>query len=300
MRRMGRRIAHLTETIEARLRAATDRLAAAGHTQPRLDAEVLLRHVLGIDRVGLFLRYGDVIAPADVAAFDALVTRRAEGEPVAYLTGTREFMGLPFIVSPAVLIPRPETELLVEWSLNWLQPRPTATVIDVGTGSGAIGLSLAANAPRSWTGSLVMTDVSAAALAVAARNHAALLTPPRRRQVHLVRGSLLSSCAGPVDLVLANLPYLTPEQLASNPALRAEPSLALAGGADGLDLVRDLVGDLPRVLASGGAAGLELNPAQTDHVADLLRGLFPAASITILRDLAGRPRHVVMQQGGGQ
>ncbi len=287
------------ETIESRLRAATDRLATAGNAQPRLDAEVLLRHVLGIDRVGLFLRYGEEIVPADAAAFDALVARRAEGEPVAYLTGTREFMGLPFIVNPAVLIPRPETELLVAWALDWMQARPTATIVDVGTGSGTIGLSLAAQAMRDWTGSVMATDVSAEALAVAARNRAALLSPPRQRQVGLIRGSLLSWCAGPVDLVLANLPYLTPEQLSANPALHAEPSLALAGGADGLVLIRELIDDLPRVLAADGAVGMELDPAQTDHVADLLRGIFPMASITILPDLAGWPRHVVMRHPDG-
>ncbi len=260
---------------------------------------MLLRHVLRVDRVGLFLRYGEGLAPADAAAFDALIARRAEGEPVAYLTGTREFMGLPFAVSPDVLIPRPETELLVEWALDWLKARPSATIVDVGTGSGAIGLSIAAHASPGWTGSVMATDVSSAALAVAARNLTAMLSPPRRRQVRFIRGSLLSWCAGPVDLVLANLPYLTPEQVSANPALRAEPELALAGGEDGLDLVRELVGDLPRVLASDGAAGLELDPAQTDRVAALLRRIFPAASIKILRDLTGWPRHVVMRHDGG-
>ncbi len=289
----------MRETIEARLRTATDRLAAAGHAQPRLDAEVLLRHVLGIDRVGLFLRYGEEITPADAAAFDALIARRAEGEPVAYLTETREFMNLPFIVNPAVLIPRPETELLVDWALDWIRARPTATIVDVGTGSGTIALSVAAHAPRTWTGSVVANDVSDEALAVAARNRAALLSPPRRRQVRLVRGSLLSWCGGPVDLVLANLPYLTPEQLSANPALRAEPPLSLAGGPDGLALVCVLIDDLPRVLAADGAVGLELDPAQTDRVADLLRKNFPKASITILADLAGWPRHIVVRLSGG-
>ncbi len=284
-------------TLHHLLRNATERLASAGLATPRLDAEVLLRHVLGIDRAQLFLLLPDPAGEGLGEALDVLIGRRLAGQPVAYLTGTREFMGLPFRVDPAVLIPRPETELLVEWALDWLNPRERATVVDAGTGSGAIAISLAALAPAGLALTVVATDVSGPALAMARRNagrHGALV----RSRLSFVRGSLLEPIDGPVDLVLANLPYLTPDQVAENPDLAAEPALALAGGADGLDLVRSLIVDLPRVLAARGAArraaGFELDPSQTETVATLLRAAFPAARVGTISDLAGLPRHVIM------
>ena len=280
-------------TIEARLRSAGAELAAGGSESPRLDAEVLLGHVLGIDRAMLFLRYDRPLHDTASAAFDALVARRLGGEPVAYLTGQREFMALPFAVSPAVLVPRPETELLVEWALAWLRTRPHASVVDVGTGSGAIAISLVAHARPGWTGQLIAADISRAALAIAAQNRDRLLPKEARRQLTMVRGSLLTWAGGPIDLVLANLPYLTPVQLAANPALTAEPAQALDGGPDGLTLIHALVADLPRVLATSGAVGLELDPAQTEPVSHQLRQLFPTARVATLLDLAGWPRHVV-------
>lgn len=281
-------------TIDAHLRTAANHLAASGSESPRLDAEVLLGHVLGVDRAALFLRHETALQPTEAAAFDALVRRRASGEPVAYLTGHREFMALPFAVNADVLIPRPETELLVEWALDRLRLRPAATVVDVGAGSGAIAVSLAAHADPTWSGTIIAADVSPAALAVAARNRAGLLSGTRRRQVQLVRGSLLEWCGGPIDLVLANLPYLTPAQIAANPSLKAEPALALDGGREGLDLVEALVADLPRVLAPTGAAGLELDQSQTGRIARRLGARFPKAQVATLHDLAGWPRHVVM------
>jgi len=280
-------------TVEARLRLAAGDIAAGGSDSPRLDAEVLLGFVLGIDRAALFLRYHDDLAATDAAAFDALVARRAGGEPVAYLTGQREFMALPFAVNADVLIPRPETELLVEWALDWLRARPHATVVDVGTGSGAIAIALMAHASPAWTGQIIATDISRHALAVVSRNRANLIPEERRHRLRLVRGSLLTWSAGQVDLVLANLPYLTPDQLATNPALASEPSTALDGGRGGLDLVRALIADLPRVLAPRGAVGLELDPAQTETVAAWLTRLFPTARVATMPDLAGLPRHVV-------
>ena len=281
-------------TVVRALGDATERLESSGSESPRLDAEVLLRHVLGLDRVGLFLRASERLADDDALAFGDLVERRAGGEPVAYLTGVREFMGLPFAVTRDVLVPRPETELLVEWALAWLVEHPAATIVDVGTGSGAIAVSLAAHATASWQGQVVASDVSATALAVAATNRANLLDAGRRARLRLVRGSLLQWCGGPVDLVLANLPYLTPDQIAANPALGAEPTLALEGGENGLRLIRSLVVDLHRVLASGGAAVLELDPSQADTVASWLRRRFPEAEVAVLPDLAGLARHVVL------
>ena len=290
-------------TIGDELRRATARLTDAGRETPRLDAEVLLRHALGLDRTGLFLRLPEPL-PADARTrYEALVARRLAGEPVAYLTGEREFMGLPFAVGPAVLIPRPETEILVEWAIDQLRERPTegrrATVLDVGTGSGAIALALAHHLGTGRQLRFVAADRSAEALACAAINRSRFGLDDR---VGLVRGDLAAWCRGPVDLLLANLPYLRPDQAASNLDLAAEPLHALVGGEDGLALVRRLVADAPRFLAPTGALGLEVDPSQTGATTALVAAALPDATVAILRDLAGRPRHIVAhraQTGSG-
>jgi release factor glutamine methyltransferase len=251
----------------------------------------LLRHVLGIDRTVLFRRLNEPLDEATRVAFDRILAQRARGVPVAYLTGEREFMALPFRVAPGVLVPRPETEVLVEWAISWLHERERAVVVDVGTGSGAIAASIAAGMDRNWSGRVIAADVSSEAIAIAAANRARLDLADR---VALVQGSLVDWLAGPVDLLLANLPYLRPDQIAANPALAAEPRLALDGGADGLALIRQLLADAPRVLAPGGAVGLEIDPSQGNAVAALAAAAFPAATIAILRDLAGLDRHVLV------
>jgi release factor glutamine methyltransferase len=312
-------------SIAAALREGTALLAKSGTETPRLDAEVLLRHVLGLDRTAFFARLPDPIPPVTFARYRELLGQRARCVPVAYLTGQREFMGLPFMVAPGVLVPRPETEILVEWALSLIQARDFSTVVDVGTGSGAIALSIAANLHPTWRGHIIAADVSPTALALAAQNRGHLLdaapTPPspvepgereggwgvrvcRRdappatmleQQIALVRGSLLTWLRGPVDLILANLPYLRPQQIDGNPDLAAEPRQALDGGADGLALIRHLVADAPRVLAAGGALGLEIDSSQCEAVSRLVRHAFPAGDLRVLRDLAGLDRHVVVQ-----
>jgi release factor glutamine methyltransferase len=257
-----------------------------------LDAEVLLRHVLGLDRTQLFIRLRDPLPAQERAKLDALVDRRLAGEPIAYLTGSREFMGLTFAVGPGVLVPRPETEVLVEWALRWLGNRHRATVVDVGTGSGAIALSIAAM--RQEESNLIFgVDRSADALRYAARNRDALGLIDR---VHLVLGDLLTWCKGPVDLILANLPYLRPEQRAGNADLRAEPEFALTSGPDGLTAIRRLLTDVPRLLADGGAVALEIDPSQVGVVQAITRSTLPAARISVLHDLAGLDRVVVAER----
>ncbi len=285
-------------TYQDVLRASARRLASAGFETARLDAEVLLRHVASLDRAGLFLRMPEPVPEGMEPPFDALIGRRLGGEPVAYLTGRREFMGLPFRVAPGVLIPRPETELLVEWALEVLATRQNATVVDVGTGSGAIAVSIAALSDPALR--IIATDVSAVALAIAHDNTNALLDDVRCARLEFREGSLLKPIDGPVDLVLANLPSLTPAQVDGNPDLAAEPRLAVDGGRDGLDLVRELIADLPSVLTPGGAVGLELDPSQTATVEGLLRGLFPGRSVRTIRDLAGLARHVVLEPEPGE
>lgn len=259
---------------------------------PRLDAEVLLRHAAGLDRTALFLVLRDPAPDVVRSRFETLVERRLAGEPVAYVIGSREFMGLPFIVTPDVLVPRPETELLVEWALAELREvgEPTR-VADVGAGSGAIALSLAALAPDPIE--ILAVEPAPAARDVIARNADALLPAERRRHVRIVDGDLLTAQPGPFELVLANLPYLTPEQIAGNLDLAAEPRLALDGGPTGLDLIERLIDQLPERLATHYAVGLELDPSQANRVAELLDAALPRASVTIIRDYAGFDRHVV-------
>jgi release factor glutamine methyltransferase len=279
-------------TVARALRTARARLSEASLETPGLDAEVLLRHVLGWDRTQILSRPDTELTAGDAARFDRLLSERLRGVPVAYLTGVREFMGLPFTVSPAVLVPRPETEILVEWAADWLRPGDRDRVVDVGTGSGAIALSLAHLLGTDWGGSITGIDVSPDALRVAERNRAALGVDQR---VALRSGSLLREEPGPFDLILANLPYLRPEQVDGNRDLAAEPRLALDGGADGLDLVRELLADAPRVLAPGGAIGLEIDPSQTQAAQDLASLTFPQAAVTVLHDLAGHARHVIIE-----
>ncbi len=274
------------------IREGAARLSAGGIETARLDAEVLLRHVLGVDRATLFMRYPDPIADEELADFSALIERRLGGLPVAYLTGIREFMGMDFRVGPGVLVPRPETELLVEWGLE--QVRDGGLVVDVGTGSGAIAVSMAALAGDDAR--VIGTDLSADALAVARENADRLVEGSRRDRISFREGSLLEPVSERVDLVLANLPYLTPEQVDGNPDLAAEPRMALDGGPDGLDLVRVLVADLPRVLAEGGAVGLEIDPTQQAETEHLLRELYPGREVRTIHDLAGLARHVVMDR----
>lgn len=281
----------MSDTIASAIAAGADRLRAAGFDTPRLDAEILLRRLLGLDRARLYMQLRDPIDSEIERRFFALIERRLAGEPVAYLVGEREFMGLPFRVGPGVLVPRPETELLVERAIDWLRTRPNSLVLDVGTGSGAIALSVAKHVPSA---TVIGTDRSPEALTWAITNRNGL-----GGNVDYLLGDLVEAIGGPVDLLLANLPYLRPEQAAENPELHAEPELALVSGADGLDLIRRLLGHAPRVMSPRGAIALEIDPSQATVVKALGRERFPGAIITTYADLAGLARHVWIQLAEG-
>ncbi len=278
-------------TIWDAVTAATARLSAAGFSTPRLDAEVLMRHITGLDRTAYFLRRSEPLSNTEKSAFNGLIERRMRREPIAYLVEAREFMGFRFNVGPGVLVPRPETEILVEWALEWLTARAKpAHLLEIGTGTGAIPLSIASLASPDRLRSVVGCDISGDALryAVANRDRIGL-----SRAVGLVRGDLATWHEGRVDLLLANLPYLRPEQVVENPDLAPEPTLALDGGSDGLDLIRRLLADAPRLLSTGGAIGLEIDPSQAERVMALGRENRPDLLWSVLSDLAGWPRHVV-------
>ncbi|HET8522781.1 MAG TPA: peptide chain release factor N(5)-glutamine methyltransferase [Thermomicrobiales bacterium] len=281
----------MTTTTNEALKTAANRLAAAGIATARLDAEVLLRHVLRIDRTQLFVRLSDPLAEEAQHRFDELIAARLAGQPVAYLTGEREFMGMSFAVGPGVLIPRPETEWLVEWAITRMEAISGGAMVDVGTGSGAIALSVAKLlGPDGWAADIVGIDSSIGALAYAAVNRVRL----GLSSVSLIRGDLIQALRGPVDVIVANLPYLRPDQVAGNPDLAAEPVRALIGGADGLDLVRELLADAPRILSPRGAIGLELDPANVAEAAEVAQRNFPRADVRISADLAGYDRYVVI------
>ena len=286
-------------TVEAALQAATARLRDGldrpGAVEARHEALILLAHVLGVGRavfaVDVLAHPERALAPDRAAAFEALVTRRAAGEPLPYLTGTRAFYHHDFLVTPAVLIPRPETEHLVEAALDWSRQRAPEgrglTLVDVGTGSGAIALSLAAALPGATVHAL---DVSPAALDVARRNAARMGVA----NVIFGQGDLLAPLPPDVrpDLVIANLPYIPAAELATLPVARHEPRLALDGGPDGLDLIRRLAAQAADRLATPGCLLLEIGAGQGEAAAVLAAACFPAGRIDVINDYAGHDRVV--------
>lgn len=261
----------------------------AGSSSPRLDAEVLLADVLGIDRSALLVRDADAVAPRRAAAYRAALARRAAGEPVAYITGRSHFFGLELSVGPGVLVPRPETELLVEWALERLSrvDRPSR-VVDVGTGSGAIALAVARACPDAI---VYATDTDAIAIRQA-RDNAKRLGLEDRVRLH--EADLLPADDTEFDVVVANLPYIAADDPDLAPEVHTfEPHGALYAGVDGLTAIRRLALVAPGRLAPDGALGLEIGWRQADDVVSLLRTLEPEASVSVAQDLAGRDRLVV-------
>lgn len=268
-------------TIEQALRAAGGRLAHLG--SGRLDAELLLAHVLGVARGRLLARADETLPPAAAGAFERLVAARSGGMPVAYLLGERDFWSLTLRVTPDVLVPRPETELLVERALR-LGPAGAAAVAELGTGSGAIALALAHEQPH-WQ--LLASDVSAAALAVARDNAARL----GLGNVRFARGSWCAALgAERFDLILSNPPYLAADDPAlSDPVLQHEPRAALVSGPGGLEAYETLAAGTPRHLRAGGWLLLEHGATQAEPIAKLLvaQGF---SHVVCHPDLAGLPR----------
>ena len=278
----------MSASIASALAQAAETLRHASDSA-RLDAEVLLCHVLGVERAALFAHAEDRISPQQASAYRALVARRAAGEPVPYLTGVREFYGLRFHVTPAVLIPRPETEHLVDAALAWARGRLPLEVVDVGTGSGAIAVALAHCLPEARVTAI---DKSQAALAVARRNAEAHGVA---RRVRFVQGDLLAPLCDPVDLIAANLPYIDSPQFALMASY--EPRLALDGGPDGLRLVARLLEQAPARLKQESLLLIEIGYDQGDAASALARAALPGAAVSVLRDYAGHPRVLRVERG---
>lgn len=309
--------------------AANQRLRNSSSETPRLDVEILLAFVLHTDRAGLYAHPERSLSAAERSRFEELIERRRRHEPVAYIIGSRGFYGLDLLITPQVLVPRPETEVLVEHALLAIESLgarvPSAPVAgsrsngsnghgpgsfppyaqffgasvldnhilmaDVGTGSGAIAISVARHHPRVM---IYASDVSADALSVAQKNAASLQVAER---VQFLSGSLLSPLPQPVDIITANLPYVATADI---PTLAPdianyEPRLALDGGPDGTQIIGQLLQQAPSYLRPGGVLLLEIGSDQGFRVATLARHAFPAAEINIIQDFAGLDRLVRVQ-----
>ena len=271
-------------TLKQALSRARELLAASNIEDPPLESEILLRHVLKISRPELYQDFNRELNPEQEKDFRSLIQRRLNREPTAYITGHREFYGLDFYVDPSVLIPRPESELLVENSLQLAQNHPVSAIAEVGTGCGAIAISLALSLPQV---KIYATDISAAALRVAlfnCRKHEVI------DRICLLAGDMLDPLPEPVDLIVANLPYIREPELPQTSTLNFEPSLALNGGADGLEKMRQLGTQISDKLRPGGRLLLEIGQGQKRAVTTFLRSLFPSARIEVAPDLSGIDR----------
>ena len=277
------------------LRRAEEGLSDSRIDESRIEAQVLVRRLLGLGRAELFANLGEEVEPGLIARVSQLVERRTNGEPLAYIVGRREFYGLDFVVNGDVMVPRQETEVLVERVLELARRRPGRhlEIADVGTGCGAIAIAIAHNLKRA---SLYATDRSPQALGVAKIN--------RRRhklsdRVHLREGDLLSALPGPVDVIVSNPPYLKTGDMAGLAAeVRREPSLALDGGADGMAVIGRLLQEAPSYLIKGGCMLVEIAPDQLEPTSRLAEDAFPDADISFAKDLLGLPRTVIADLAG--
>ncbi len=276
------------------LRRGTAALRAAGIEDPAIEAELLLRHVTGLDRTSLFLRLPQPLSADNHRGFLKLLGERAAHRPSAYITGHREFYGLDFHVEPGVLIPRPETELVVEQCLRLarerLQRHESVTLIDVGTGSGAIAIAVAKHLPAV---EVLASDLSPAALVIAGYNAKRLRVAGR---VRFLPGDLLDAVHGQVDIVAANLPYIPTTVCATlAPEVRDfEPRQALDGGPGGLGLIRRLLTQLRGRVRAGGCAVLEIGFNQGEQVSRLVEEV-ACARCEILKDLSGKDRIAIIE-----
>jgi release factor glutamine methyltransferase len=255
---------------------------------PRLEAEILLAYLLGLDRVGLYVNTKQELSNEQATAFSTLIERRLNHEPTAYITGHKEFFGIDFKISPGTLIPRPETELLVEKAIelsNAAFPE-SCLLADIGTGCGAVAVAIALHLPKV---KIYASDISADALEVARSNCRRHSVSDR---ITLLQGDLLDPLPEPVNLIVANLPYIKETELSTLPPEISmfEPQVALAGGLDGLKQIERLLSQAGRKLLPKGAIMLEIGYEQGQAVSELAKQYLPDARANIITDLAGLDR----------
>lgn len=289
----GRAADRAATTIRDALRYASFELASIGSDEASLEAELLLASALGTDRTHLYQRLAEELPSAEQSAFARLLCRRLAHEPTAYVLGRKEFYGLEFEVTPAAIIPRPETELLVELAIEFLERRHAGgkvSIVDVGVGCGAIAVALATALPQA---EVIAIDISPDALALARRNAERHGVPER---IRFLEGDLLAPLEAPVDVIVANLPYVRTADFDSGPLeiREHEPRLGLDGGPDGLDVIRRLLEQAPTCVRPGGAVILEIGEGQGEAATALARSFFHDAQVEVGRDLAGLDRALVI------
>jgi release factor glutamine methyltransferase len=289
-------IAHPESVQEVLVSAVRALGVSSDYRSARFEAELLLAHALSLSRAGLLARLADPIDAPSAAQFAAMVARRAQREPIAYILAHKEFYGLDLVVDHRVMIPRPETELLVERALRALKSvaHPAPLVADIGTGSGAIALAMAFHAEHAR---VVATDISADALAIAQLNARRLGLEER---VQLALGDLLIPVESPVDILTANLPYIPRPRLNQMPReiRHYEPRIALDGGPDGLEVIRRLLFQIQAHVARAVIVFLEISEEQGSPAVQLANAHFPKALVRLHQDLEGLDRVVEIQLAG--
>ena len=280
-----------TSSLSALRQSAIERLTAADVDAPRLTAEVVLAQALDISRAQLLARPDGLLTPDQLIRAQRDLDRLAHGEPLAYVVGHREFYDVDLLTDARALIPRPETECLIEHALQALADHPEPLIADVGTGCGAIAVTLAKHLPRAH---IIATDLSSDALALARENTQRIGVADR---IEFRVGSLLEPITEPLDLLAANLPYIDDKDwpYLAKTIRGHEPKMAFVGGADGLDLVRDLLRDAPRVTHLDSFILLEIGAYHGDAVTDIARQHFPRAYIEVKQDYAGLDRLAVIE-----
>lgn len=279
--------------IREALASVTERLSESHIADPNIEAEVLLRHLLGMDRASFFASLHECLTTNQSARLYQLVQRRLEGEPLAYILGRREFYGLDFAVNHHVFVPRQETELLVDKVLE-LCPADRSgeplEVVDVGTGCGAIAMAVACHRAEV---TVYATDISREALQVADINRRQHGVADR---VHLIQGDLLEAVHRPVDVIVSNPPYIKTGELSClAPEIRREPTPALDGGDDGLAMIRRLLLRAPAHVTPGGCVLVEIAPEQLHQVMELARDVFPTGNTSFAKDMLDLPRVVSIE-----
>jgi release factor glutamine methyltransferase len=271
---------------------ATRDLSSHNIPEARLEAEILMAHLLKTDRSNLYLNSAQNLSDAQALAYSKLIQRRLRHEPTAYITGHKEFFGLDFKVNQHTLIPRPDTELLVEKAIELAASLPEPCLMaDIGTGCGAIAVALAIHLPRL---KVYATDISAAALEITRTNCRRYNLEGR---ITLLRGNLLEPLPEPVHLIVANLPYIKESEFDGiMPEIsQFEPRLALCGGADGLQVIRELVSQTREKLIGGGALLIEIGYDQAAAVTSIVKQCLPEAAVSIAQDLSGLDRVAVVR-----